>query len=140
MRNFDIGEYATGHIQKAKKILSGIAGDASLSLSKSSMVYKAILMLDDLDSCINSEWDKNRPYTKHKYAILKPRQEGYPAYIGWVADSEFDSWLLFFGKNNTVCSTVGESMKAFKAIGYKTVQFTIGKQYTILEDKNSTGE
>ena len=36
--------------------------------------------------------------------------------------------------------TIGEAMKAFKAVGYKTIQFTIGKQYTILEDKNSTGE
>ena len=140
MENFDIGEYTPEHIQKAKQVLLDVAEEGSLSASKKSMVYKSILMLDDLDSCINSKWNQNIPYTKPKYAILKPRQEGYPAYIGWVADSEFDSWLLFFGKNGAMGCTIGEAMKAFKAVGYKTIQFTIGKQYTILEDKNSAAE
>ena len=139
-KNFYISDYTTEHIQKIKEVLSNIAERYSLNLEEESMLYKAIPMLDDLNSYINSVFYDNESYAKYKYAILSPAKEQYPVYIGWVTDSELDSWLLFLDKNNTMCCTAVEAIKAFKAEGYKAVRFMIGKQYTILEDKNSTGE
>ena len=137
MENRFRGHYAKEDIGKVKLLLRSVADGGSDAQSSptikqvSELLRKAMLMLDDLSAFYYKNDDK--AFFRAKYAIVRPGSEGSPEYVGWVTDSEMDSWRCFFNSNPSV-SPLGEAIKAYKAIGYFCISFTIN-EYTKLREK-----
>ena len=131
------GCYTKEDIGKVKLFLRSVAeGGSDVQSSPtveqiSELLRKAMLMLDDLSEFHYGKDDK--AFFRTKYAIVWLGSEGSLGYVGWVTDSEMDSWRCFFNSNPSV-APLGEAIKAYEAIGYFCISFTIN-EYKKLREK-----